>query len=1078
MNPTHYIEKARSSKTSLTRNIRWWGIFILTAITAIIINYFAWNSSRVIKRETAKIEVTEFIKQKAFVQKNVDFAQRFIQLELNYLKHQLEPNQDFEKLFSQKYLKHDFPAGSKDLHTQLMVKDARTRILSLLSKYQFSNDGYIFALDFNGDILVINYKTYDDGTKLWDLSPNKESEMKATFQKLLLAGQKAKGSFTDYRFTKLNNQGKLMDKTSYIVGIPKISWFLGGGIYKEDIKTQIINLKSEIKTKFVKDLINLIILYLILVIFFLIIADLLSKRIVKDYKHLIDFFENNSNDSNIIDRGEITFSEMDIVAENANKMHLARMQAENALYNEKAELLETIESIQSGVITTDKLGNILLMNQVALKICGWQEYQNKTISEIGTFHQSSSQKQIPNPVIEVLHKKKNVKKTYGYQLKNSVDSTIHLSFSASALQNSQQELFGAVFVFQDTSKDYHLKEALKESERRYRKLLHTTNEGFVQFDNKLRITDLNQTLCEMINLKRNDAIGKNILDLIILENNAEDRLLLQKIDHQEEIFNEFKVRVSDTSKLSQVLINATPTHDENNEVSGYFAFITDISQLKSIEQALKRSEDYLLSIFNAMTDILLELDSEGKYLYIAPTSPKLLILPPAELLGKTVSEVMDIEVATMVNNAIRKTIADKKIHTLEYPLEINGEITWFEARTAPKTDNSVLFIGRDITEQKEAEARLVASEKRYKYLFDQSPSSTWEEDFSTVKLYLNDLQTKGVTDLKEYFKEHPEEIGVCTKKVKIVDVNRKTLEIYGTKNKSELIASLNKFFNPEADMNFIDHLLSIANNELFYSAETVNRTMDGKIIDIQLLANVVPGYEKDYSKVLVSVIDITKQKRRDKQIALDLQEKNTLLKELYHRTKNNMQIISSMLKIQSQNIQDEYILSTFKNINNKIQSMSLVHQKLYQSRNLSQINLKDYIINLVSLLIQSYHVNSNIITVEYDLDDVNIMMDSAIPLGLCLNELITNSFKYAFKPEEQGKLLISLHQTENNIILQIGDTGNNIPIDFAPKTLSTMGLKTVISLIENQLKGTIDYEIQEGLVWKISFQDNLHSNRI
>jgi PAS domain S-box-containing protein len=999
----------------------------------------------------------------------------FHQIDFSQLTHPTE-----KSICQSVYFKKLPPLGitlGVGMQTCQMVSQSRHDILKSLSEYRFGEEGYIFINDFTGNTIIHEGKLVKNSQKLWETRPAQEAILKDLFAKELAAIQNPSGDFINYSFPKLSDPDQFMQKTSFVVGIPQLGWIVGAGVYLEDIEATIAKLKQQEINRFIINLIYLVAFYAIIIIILLIIVENYSQKLQKDYNSLTNFFDKLTESPQIIERDQLIFSEIDTIASNANTMLLQRLQTEQELYNEKEELLVTIDSIQSAVITTDSEGKIILMNKIAQQLCRWEGYQDRHIGEIGKFYNSETENIVENPALEVLQTQKNIKKRSGYKLVTAQDISYQISFSTSALRNAQDEIFGTVLAFQDITNDYRLKRELKKSERRYRKLLHTTSEGFVQIDRNLLITDLNQTLCEMLGRSRNEILGESAMEYLIFHSDAETENLTEKFTQQAEIFSQFKLQITER-KFLDVLINATPLYDDEEKFLGYFAFLTDISQIKKVEKALVKSENYLLSIFNAMTDILVELDANGKYLFIAPTSQNLLIKPAKELLGSTVSEMMPTEVAKAIQTKITETLQDRQIHTLQYWLMIADRKTWFECKIAPKSSDTVLFIGRDITEQKAAEARLKASEKRYKYLFDQSPTSIWEEDFSAAKKYLTNLQNMGVKDLVAYLQEHPEKLTHCTNLVKVLDVNNKTLEIFNAVKKTDLTQNLTNILAEKGRRPFIDQLVSYANDETEFINETVNTTYDGQEINVLIRSNVVPGYEKTYAKVLVSLIDITQQKQKDMRLAQSLQEKNTLLKELYHRTKNNMQIISSMLRLKSAQIKDATVVEIFNNINNKIQAMSLVHKKLYQNKDLSQINLKDYIQDLVDLLIRSYHIGSDLIELQYRMDDIYIMMDSAVPLGLCLNELITNSFKYAFAPQVPGKLFISLQRNGKYINLKIADSGKINKIDFDPSHPGSMGLKTVYNLVQNQLNGTIDFSIEDGLCWNIKFIDNQYTSRV
>ncbi|MDA3813956.1 MAG: PAS domain S-box protein [Candidatus Cloacimonetes bacterium] len=234
--------------------------------------------------------------------------------------------------------------------------------------------------------------------------------------------------------------------------------------------------------------------------------------------------------------------------------------------------------------------------------------------------------------------------------------------------------------------------------------------------------------------------------------------------------------------------------------------------------------------------------------------------------------------------------------------------------------------------------------------------------------------------------------------------------------------------------------------------------------------------------------EIIEHKLAEEKIKRNLNEKNALLQELYHRTKNNMQLIASMLKMQSRSIENrslsgisniDFLHDSFDAIINRIKAMSLVHQKLYQAEDLSQINLKEFIKDLVNHLMKSYHIRPDTISVKLELEDVFVLIDSAIPMSLVLNELISNVFKHAFTDNAKGEIFIRLFKEEDETInIHISDNGVGIPKDIDLEIVNTIGLQTVYSLTRHQLKGEVNYKTDNGLKWQISFKDNLHKERV
>ena len=232
-------------------------------------------------------------------------------------------------------------------------------------------------------------------------------------------------------------------------------------------------------------------------------------------------------------------------------------------------------------------------------------------------------------------------------------------------------------------------------------------------------------------------------------------------------------------------------------------------------------------------------------------------------------------------------------------------------------------------------------------------------------------------------------------------------------------------------------------------------------------------YEARFKKlndfeVLSIVRDITDQKLAEEKINKSLKEKDVLLKEIHHRVKNNLQIVSSLLSLQSRYMEDPDTVEVFKESQSRIKSMALIHEKLYQTGDLTKINLKEYTYELVSDLFRSYSVNTYL--VKYKIESSNILLDinTAIPCGLIINELVTNSIKHAFPDNASGEIDIEIRCDDEDFTLTVKDNGIGFPENLNLDTVKTLGLQLVTSLTK-QLDGTIKLSKKDGTCFRIKF---------
>ncbi len=220
-----------------------------------------------------------------------------------------------------------------------------------------------------------------------------------------------------------------------------------------------------------------------------------------------------------------------------------------------------------------------------------------------------------------------------------------------------------------------------------------------------------------------------------------------------------------------------------------------------------------------------------------------------------------------------------------------------------------------------------------------------------------------------------------------------------------------------------------------------------------------------------TITDITERKHAEEQLKESLKEKEILLQEIHHRVKNNMQVISSLLMLQEELSEDEKVIEMLKDSQNRIISMALIHEKLYRSENLSKIDLKEYIDDLVSGLFQSYGISEDKVALNINAENVLLGIDSAIPCGLIINELVSNSLKHAFPEDGSGEINIFIHSTDEDMIeLLIDDNGVGIPKDLDFRKTESLGLRIVKVLVEKQLHGGITLNRDKGTEFKIKFR--------
>ncbi len=241
---------------------------------------------------------------------------------------------------------------------------------------------------------------------------------------------------------------------------------------------------------------------------------------------------------------------------------------------------------------------------------------------------------------------------------------------------------------------------------------------------------------------------------------------------------------------------------------------------------------------------------------------------------------------------------------------------------------------------------------------------------------------------------------------------------------------------------------------------------DGSEFPVEIGLN--PFESDEGTKVLSAIVDISDRKQKEQKIQAALEEKNILLGEIHHRVKNNLQIVHSLLDLQSTRIQDDAVLEMLRDSQNRIRSMALIHQTLYQSNDFARVNFSNVLEALVPSLVESYGIDSGAVVFSINANEVLLPLNIAIPCGLIVNELVTNALKHAFPEGRQGEIRIELLKQDTQILLSVSDNGAGVPADFELEKRSTLGLQ-LVSLLADQISAQLAIERANPTRFSLTF---------
>lgn len=217
--------------------------------------------------------------------------------------------------------------------------------------------------------------------------------------------------------------------------------------------------------------------------------------------------------------------------------------------------------------------------------------------------------------------------------------------------------------------------------------------------------------------------------------------------------------------------------------------------------------------------------------------------------------------------------------------------------------------------------------------------------------------------------------------------------------------------------------------------------------------------------------EIAARKKSEQLVRASLAEKEVMLKEIHHRVKNNLQVISSLLSLQSGYTEDIEASNLLRECQHRVRSMSMLHEKLYRSEDLSRIDMKEYALTLINFLLRSYSANEQI-KPDFEINNIHLSIDSAIPCGLIINELVSNALRHAYPDKQEGTLNISMNKINDRICLQVSDNGIGMPEEFIIGSTKTLGL-ILVDTLARQLNGSVEVHTDHGTTVQITFPSRM-----
>ena len=582
------------------------------------------------------------------------------------------------------------------------------------------------------------------------------------------------------------------------------------------------------------------------------------------------------------------------------------------------------------------------------------------------------------------------------------------------------------------------------------------SEGVIDYANPYALKILGVSTVEPLNLRPVDFLHPSY--------NNEFELLVSRISTGENPgFIELKMKRLDSNKIIEVETSGVMLEDRSIQI-----LIHDVSSRKQLareqlraqiaeetnlqlqreiiertkaEKELRQAQKYARSLIDSSLDMIVATDIDYNINEFNTAAQSTFGYSREEVIGKHISILFSDDQET--EKVLERITGQGSLANEIINKKKDGSffISFLSASVLRNEYGEIvgaMGVSRDITSIKKAEEELRLSEERHRAIYDQAYIGIAR--IAKMGRFL--LVNERLCDMLDYSAD---------------ELYKKTFYELGVPEEVE---------NSLSDW---DQLLSgkIKN----FSREQTYVRRNGELLSANVTVSLVRDANDNPNYFVAVFEDITERKEYERQLEESITEKEVLLKEVHHRVKNNMQVISSILNLQSSYISDESALGILRESQDRIKSMSFVHESLYQSKTLSEVNFAEYIQNIARNLYHSYGRPQGGINLDFNLEEIYLNLDTSIPCGLIINEVVSNSLKYAFEGREKGVIRIGLGKlSDGRLKLIVSDDGIGLPADFDIENAESLGLQLVTTLV-TQITGELEIDVSSGTKFNIVFKE-------
>ncbi|MFA5191707.1 MAG: PAS domain S-box protein [Verrucomicrobiia bacterium] len=732
-----------------------------------------------------------------------------------------------------------------------------------------------------------------------------------------------------------------------------------------------------------------------------------------------------------------------------------RKQREQALRHSVSLLRATLESTADGILVVDLQGRIVDFNERFIRM--WRipkefipEWRNRDLMTAGRDQQATQlmlgQLKDPQGFVTKVQKLYAHPEVTGFDVLEFKDGRVFERYSLP--QFIEGRPVGRVWSFRDVTGRKLAEEALRASEERYRLLFNSSYDAVFVAEGPGgdglpgRIIEVNDVACQRLGYSREELIQKKLSDIDAPEFLPQVPEIMGKLKQKKHTLWEGAHVAKDGRRVA---VEISADMFELNGKPTILSDCRDISERKQAEEKLRESEERFRQIFEESPTGMAIVGADFRYVHANAAFCKMLGYTEEELTSLIAKDVTHPEHFKQDVESVEKLLrGDTSVYRTEnrYTRK-DKEVVWCSTVATVIRDKQgramyCLLMVQDITERKRVEAGLARERSLLNSLITTIPDN----------IYFKDLDSR------------------------FVRINEAMSRSFGLRDPGEAVGKTDAdFFAAEHVREALeDERRVMSRGEAMVGKEEKEIWLDGRVNWVSTTKVPLRDKTGKITGLIGLSRDITAHKRAEEEIRASLEEKTVLLKEVHHRVKNNLQIVISLMNLQSIRTKNTVALDTLQETGNRVRSMALLHETLYQSQNLAHVNFATYIENICSHLFRSYGPKAARVKLEPRLEDVTIDLDRAVSCGLIINELVSNAIKHAFPGGREGRIEVELRTTpEEQIILRVADNGVGLPPELDIHQTGTLGHQLVFMLVE-KLRGAVEISRERGVAFHITFQ--------